>query len=270
MTSSQTGVAPRPFTVPDFAAAKGTRPITVLTAYDFPTAALFDAAGVDVLLVGDSLGMVVQGRAATTAVTLDQMVYHSEMVSRAAVRSFVVADLPFLTYHTGAADAVRNAGRLVQQGGATAVKLEGGRTRTAAIAAIVAADIPVMGHVGLTPQSAGKLGGFRVQRDADALLADALAVQDAGAFAVVVEAVPADLAARLTAELAIPTIGIGAGPHCDGQVLVWQDALGLNPGRLPKFVRRFADLAGAIDAGVRDFCRQVQAREYPDDQHSYR
>ncbi|HTU89839.1 MAG TPA: 3-methyl-2-oxobutanoate hydroxymethyltransferase, partial [Gemmataceae bacterium] len=218
----------RQVTVPDFVAAKarGHR-LTVLTAYDYTMARLLDDAGVDSLLVGDSLGMVVQGQADSLAVTLDEMVYHTRLVARGVRRSLLVADLPFMSYQISPRQALKSAGRIIKEGGAQAVKLEGGVRAAAAIAAITAADIPLMGHIGLTPQSVRRLGGFKVQRDAERLLEDALAVEAAGAFAVVVECVPTDLAARITATLKIPTIGIGAGPACDGQILVTPDLLGL-------------------------------------------
>src|SRR5262245_17961348 len=208
-------------TLPDFAGWKQQgRKISVLTAYDFPTARLLDSAGVDCLLVGDTLGMVVQGWETTLRVTLDQMIYHVEMVARAAKRALVVADLPFLSYQASPEQAILSAGRVLKETQAQAVKLEGGLRAAETIRAVVEAGIPVMGHVGLTPQSVRRLGGFKVQRDADEVLADARAVAEAGAFALVVECVPTDLAGRVTAELAIPTIRIGAGPRCDGQVLV--------------------------------------------------
>src|SRR3954447_2861916 len=216
----------RPVTVPDFVAAKarGGR-LTMLTAYDYTMARLLDAAGVDSLLVGDSLGMVVQGQPDSLAVTLDEMVYHTRLVMRGVRRSLVVADLPFMTYQVSPQQALENAGRLVKEGGAHGVKLEGGLRSAAAVAAITAADIPLMGHIGLTPQSVRRLGGFKVQRDAERILDDARAIEAAGSFALVVECVPTELAAQITQTVKIPTIGIGAGPHCDGQVLVTPDAL---------------------------------------------
>jgi len=256
-------------TVPEFLARKGGEPLAVLTCYDFPTARLFDEAGVDCLLVGDTLGVVVQGRSSTLGATMDQMVYHCEMVSRGATRALVVGDLPFLSYQVSPQEAVRNAGRLIQEGGAAAVKLEGGARMREAIEAISAAHIPVMGHVGLTPQSIRKLGSYRVQRDEAALMEDARTVEEAGAFAIVLESVPAALAARITRTLSIPTIGIGAGPDCDGQVLVWQDALGLNPDFQAKFVRKFADVHAEMTRGAKAYCEAVRRREFPDRGHSY-
>src|SRR5438874_10224529 len=218
----------RPVTVPDFLAAKarGGR-LTMLTAYDYTMARLLDTAGVDSLLVGDSLGMVVQGQPDALAVTLDEMVYHTRLVARGVRRALVVADLPFMSYQVSPQQALESAGRLIKEGGAHAVKLEGGVRSAEAAAAIVAADIPVMGHVGLTPQSVRRLGGFKVQRDTEKLVEDALAIEAAGAFALVVECVPSELGERITRAVKIPTIGIGAGPHCDGQVLVTHDMLGL-------------------------------------------
>src|SRR3989440_1923405 len=207
----------RPVTVPEFIAAK-TRGVklTMLTAYDYTMARLVDAAGVDSILVGDSLGMVVQGQPDCLGVTLDEMVYHTRLVVRGTRRALVVADLPFMTYQVSPQQALESAGRLIKEGGAHAVKLEGGVRSAAAVAAITAADIPLVGHVGLTPQSVRRLGGFKVQRDAEQLLEDARAIEAAGAFALVVECVPAELGARITEAVKIPTIGIGAGPHCDG------------------------------------------------------
>ena len=234
-------------TLPDILKKKAEgRKITVLTAYDFPTAQIVDEAGIDIILVGDSLGMVVQGIDSTLPVTMDEMIYHTKLVSRAAKASLVVGDMPFLSYQAGVAEAVRNAGRFLKEAGAEAVKLEGGAAVAEAVRAIVAAGIPVMGHVGLTPQSVHALGGFKVQGKDEAsrekVLADARAVQEAGAFSVVLEAVPAALAGEISRELRIPTIGIGAGPHCDGQVLVLHDLLGLFDRFTPRFVKRYANL----------------------------
>lgn len=262
---------PRRVTIPDFAAWKASgRKIKALTAYDFPTARLLDEAGIDLILVGDSVGTTVQGRDHTLRVTLDQAVYHAEMVARGARRAMVVGDLPFLSYHVSRRQAIRSAGRLIQEADCQAVKLEGGRRQTATIRAIVNAEIPVMGHVGLTPQSIRRLGGYRVQREADAILADAVAVADAGAFAVVLECVPADLAARITEQIPIPTIGIGAGSACDGQILVLHDMLGLLDGFQPKFVRRYAELGAAIRSAVERFAADVDAGEFPSEKESFR
>jgi 3-methyl-2-oxobutanoate hydroxymethyltransferase len=249
------------------------RKITMLTAYDAIFARLLDRAGVDVLLVGDSLGMVVQGRNDTLKVTVQQIAYHGAAVSRVAERAHIVLDMPFLSYHVTIEDAVRNAGRLIQEGGGHAVKLEGGRERADTIRAIVSAQIPVMGHIGLTPQSVHVMGGFKVQgRSTEAgrrILEDALAVQEAGAYALVLEGIPAELASEITDALDIPTIGIGAGSGCDGQVLVVTDMLGLEEDFKPKFVRRFADLGGLVRDAVGAYIEDVRAGAFPDDAHSF-
>ncbi len=257
-------------TVPDLVAAKraGKR-ISMLTAYDYPTALLLDQAGIDCLLVGDSLGMVVQGLTDGLAVTLDQMIYHGRMVARAANRALVVVDMPFLSYQVNDDEAIRNAGRILQETGAHAVKLEGGRRCVPAIRRMVEAGIPVMGHVGLTPQSVRRLGGFKVQRDADELLADAKAVEEAGAFAIVVECVPADLGKRVTQALSVPTIGIGAGPGCDGQVLVINDMLGMEQAIKPRFVKRQADLATIIRQAAERYAAEVRDSSYPGPEHVF-
>jgi len=261
----------KPVTVPDFVSARAQgRKLTMLTAYDYTMARLLDEAGVDSLLVGDSLGMVVQGHADSLPVTLDEMVYHTRLVVRGAKRALVVADLPFLTYQVSPQQAVESAGRLIKEAGAHAVKLEGGVRSVAAVEAITRADIPLIGHVGLTPQSVRRLGGFKVQRDADRLLEDAKAIEQAGAFAVVVECVPAELARRVTEALTIPTIGIGAGPHCDGQVLVGHDALGLYTAFHPRFVKRYANLADAVREAVRGYCDDVRSGAFPAEEHSFR
>ncbi len=264
-------------TVPDVMRMKAPRRrITMLTAYDATFAAILDESGVDVLLVGDSLGMVVQGLDSTLPVTMDEMVYHTRMVSRARRRALVVADLPFLSYQVGVAAAVANAGRLVKEGGAEAVKLEGGLTMAPTIEAMTAVDIPVMGHIGLTPQSIHRMGGFRVQGrgrghragDRERLLDDARAVESAGAFAVVLEGMPLDLAAEITTMVQIPTIGIGAGAGCDGQVLVLHDLLGLSV-RTPKFARRFAELRTETTRAVHAYVDAVTAGTFPRDDESY-
>ena len=257
-------------TVPDLVAAKraGKR-ISMLTAYDYPTALLLDQAGIDCLLVGDSLGMVVQGLTDGLAVTLDQMIYHGRMVARAANRALVVVDMPFLSYQVNDDEAIRNAGRILQETGAHAVKLEGGRRCVPAIRRMVEAGIPVMGHVGLTPQSVRRLGGFKVQHDADELLADAKAVEEAGAFAIVVECVPADLGKRVTQALSVPTIGIGAGPGCDGQVLVINDMLGMEQAIKPRFVKRQADLATIIRQAAERYAAEVRDSSYPGPEHVF-
>lgn len=265
-------VAPlRQVTVPEFRAAKakGTK-LAVVTAYDYTSARLCDEAGTDAILVGDSVGMVVQGHPTSLPVTLDEMIYHTRCVMRGVRRALVVADLPFLTYQVSPRQAVRNAGRLIKEGGAHAVKLEGGVRMRAALKACVEAGIPVMAHVGLTPQAIHQLGGFKVQRDATQLLADIAAVEAAGAFAVVVESVPADIGAKLTAAVAIPTIGIGAGASCDGQVLVFHDMMGLFPDFKPKFAKRYADLGAAGKAAVEAYCREVRDGSFPAAEHSFR
>jgi len=261
-------------TVPSLARRKQRgETLSMLTAYDFTFARLFDTAGIDVLLVGDSLGNVVQGQETTLPVTIDEIVYHTRLVSRATRRALVVADMPFGSYQISSEEAVRNAVRCVKEGGAHAVKLEGGRAVAETIERIVRAEIPVMGHVGLTPQAVHRMGGHRVQGRGDAgarrVVEDALAVQEAGAFAVVLEGVPADLAAAVTGELAIPTIGIGAGVHCDGQVLVMHDMLGLSDWT-PSFVKQYASLGSVAAQAARRFAEEVAERKFPDPAHSYR
>lgn len=247
---------------------------SMLTAYDYPFARVFDAAGIDVLLVGDSLANVVQGLETTLPVTLDEIVYHTRLVARGARRALVVADMPFGSYQTSPDDAVRAAVRLVKEGGAHAVKLEGGARSADAIAAIVAADVPVMGHVGLTPQSIHAMGGYRVQGRSDSgrarVRADAFAVQEAGAFSLVLEGMPAGLAAEITGALGIPTIGIGAGPACDGQVLVMHDLLGLSDQGAPSFVKQYASLGMLAGQAARAFAADVADGKFPGPEHSYR
>ena len=260
-----------PVTVLDFARWKAEgRKISMLTAYDHTTARLLDAAGVDSLLVGDSLGMVVQGRTSTLGVTLDQMLYHAEMVARGAGAALVVADLPFGSYQASPEQAVASATRFLKETQCQAVKLEGGRRMARTIRAVVDADIPVIGHVGLTPQSVRRLGGFRVQRDEDQIRADALAVAEAGAFAVVLECIPAEVAARLTRELPIATIGIGAGAGCDGQVLVTPDLLGMDDRFRPKFVRQYAALGDQVRDAARSYVDDVQLGRFPSAAESFR
>ncbi|MCR9097652.1 MAG: 3-methyl-2-oxobutanoate hydroxymethyltransferase [bacterium] len=248
-------------------------PFTMLTAYDFTFARIFDEAGVDVLLVGDSMGNVVQGHDTTLPVTLDEVTYHTRMVARGVRRAMVVADMPFGSFQVGPEDAVRSAIQLVKDGGAHAVKLEGGRDVADSIRRIVAAQIPVMGHVGLTPQSVNQMGGFRVQGRGDEgrhqVIEDALAVQDSGAFSVVLEGIPADLGREVTEMLDIPTIGIGAGVHCDAQVLVMHDLLGLNDWT-PSFVKQYGNLGAQASTAARAYVDEVVNRKFPDEEHSYR
>ena len=247
--------------------------ITCLTAYDYPTARLLDEAGVDVILVGDSLGMVVLGHESTLPVTIEEMLHHTRAVRRGTHRALVVADMPYGSYHTDTADSLRNAMRFVKEAGAEAVKIEGGERRLELISRLTEAEIPVMGHVGLTPQSVNALGGYRVQGKtpgtADQLIRDARAVEAAGAFAVVLEAVPRELAAQITRELHIPTIGIGAGPDCDGQILVVHDLLGLTFGQTPKFARPYANVGEIISKAVREYCDDVREGGFPSDAESY-
>lgn len=257
--------------LPDFARWKSEgHKISVLTAYDHTMAALLDSAGVDCLLVGDTLGMVVQGHESTLRVTLDQMVYHAEMVARAAKRAFVVADLPFLSYQASTEQAILSAGRFLKETGSKAVKLEGGARMAPTIKAVVDAEIPVMGHIGLRPQSVRRLGGYRIQRDSHEILDDALAVAEAGAFAIVLECIPGEIAAKVTAAVPVPTIGIGAGAACDGQVLVTPDLLGLFEAFRPKFVRRYADLGHAVRTAVTQYIADVRSGKFPNADETFR
>ncbi len=251
-------------TVPRFTSLKAQgRKISMLTAYDFPLAQLLDEAGVDAVLVGDSLSMVVQGHENTLHVTLDQIIYHAEIVSRAVRHALVVVDMPFPTFQISQSAAIANAARILQESGCQAVKLEGTTEQAATIAALVGAGIPVMGHVGLRPQTVHQMGGYKMQRDADALLADARAAENAGAFALVLECIPAEIAAHVTAQLNIPTIGIGAGNQCDGQVLVLHDLLGMTSGYVPRFVRQYADMKQVVTDAVTQYCRDVADGSFP-------
>lgn len=247
------------------AKAKGER-FTLVTAYDYPTALICDEAGADILLVGDSLGMVVQGHDTTLPVTLEDILYHTRMVARAAKRAMVLADMPFLSYQIGVGEALRNAGRLLAEGGAHAVKLEGGREVAATVQRLVQSGIPVMGHLGLTPQSVHVLGGYRAQgrtrEAAAALLLDALALAEAGAFAVVLELVPAEVAGEVSRRLRIPTVGIGSGPACDGQAQVLPDLIGLYPGG-PRHARRYAEVGRAMRDAVGAYRDDVRAGSFP-------
>lgn len=248
--------------------------IVMITAYDATMARLVDMSGADMILVGDSLGMVIQGHDDTLPVTLDHMVYHSACVARGAEKAHLVGDMPFMSYQVSSEDALRAAGRLVQEGGVQSVKLEGGASVRQSIERIVGAGIPVVGHIGLTPQSVHAMGGFRVQgrseSDAQRLLEDAHAVEEAGAFCIVLEGIPAELAAEITAALSIPTIGIGAGPSCDGQVLVCNDILGLDLSFAPKFVKRFARVEEVATAAFRAYADEVRSGAFPTEDHSFR
>lgn len=260
-----------PMTVPRFVAAKAQgRKLAVLTAYETAWADIFDSAGVDAILVGDTLGMVVQGKSTTLPVTLDEMIYHGEIVARAAKHAMVIVDLPFMSYQVSPQQAVASAGRVLKETGAAAVKLEGGVAQAETIRALAAADIPVMGHIGMRPQSVRRLGSMaRVQRDEEALLADAKAAEEAGAFAIVLELIPRGIAARVTRELSIPTIGIGAGPDCDGQVLVSYDMLGLTNGFRPKFLKQYADLRAITTSAVEAYVADVKSGTFPGAEHSH-
>ena len=250
--------------VPDLAAARrASRPITMVTAYDWPTGRLADEAGVDCVLVGDSVAMVVAGRSSTIPATLEQMIYHGEIVARAVRRALVVVDLPFPLQHLGVRTAVESCARILKETGCQAVKLEGTAGQAEVIAGIVAAGIPVMGHVGLRPQAVHQLGGYRLQRDRDAVVTDARAAAAAGAFAVVLECVPREAARAVTAAIDVPTIGIGAGPDCDGQVLVMHDLVGLSFDRVPKFVRGYADTKASMADALARWRADVEARTFP-------
>jgi len=247
--------------------------ITALTAYDYSFARILDGAGIDILLVGDSLGSVIQGQGSTLPVTLEEMIYHTKAVVRGRKRALVVADMPFLSFQVSLEEAKRNAGRFLQEAGAEAVKLEGGVQQLETIEAIVRMGIPVMGHVGLTPQSVHRFGGYKVQgkeqEERGAILQDALAVEEGGAFSVVLEGIPLDLAQEITRRLSIPTIGIGAGIHCDGQVLVVHDMLGLFDIYTPKFVKQYVDLKGVMTDAVKNFIAEVREGKFPDEEHSF-
>ena len=260
-------------TVVTFRESKGQEKLVMLTAYDYSTARVMDMAGVDALLVGDSLGMVMLGYPDTLSVTVDDMVRHSAAVARGAQKALVVCDMPYMSYHVSVEDTVRNAARLMIEGRAQAVKLEGGAEFAAEVRALTRASIPVMGHLGLTPQSVNAFGGFKVQGKtmaaAQKLLNDARALQDAGAFALVRECVPGPLAERVTQALAIPVIGIGAGAGCDGQVLVWQDMTGMTLSHLPRFVKRFGEVGASLRSAVEAYAREVRAGAFPTEDHGY-
>ena len=261
-------------TVPAITARKNSeKKITALTAYDFSFAKLLDTTAIDILLVGDSLGMVSQGHENTLSVTLEEVLYHTRSVKRGAYRALVVADMPFMSYQVSVEQAVTNAGRLIQEGHAAAVKLEGGTHMADRVNAIVQAGIPVMGHVGLTPQSVHQFGGYKVQGktflDSKQIKQDAKDLQKAGAFSLVLEGMPEELAGEITQVLEIPTIGIGAGSKCDGQILVTHDLLGLNPDFAPKFVKHYAQLADVIQNAVNEFIDEVHSEAFPGPEHSY-
>lgn len=268
-------------TVPSIRSRKGGRLITAVTAYDYTMARLIDASGVDLILVGDSVGSVVQGHGTTIPVTLDQMIYHSACVTRGARRALVIGDMPFMSYQSSTEEAILSAGRLFKEGGVSAVKLEGGTAIASTIKRLVELDLPVVGHVGLTPQSYHRMGGHVVQGrkrrnqsreqagTREKIIEDALAVEEAGAFALVVECVPGELAAEITRKLEIPVIGIGAGSACDGQILVINDLLGFSSGNVPRFVKKFADLSGDISGALAQYCSEVEARSYPGPEHTF-
>jgi len=262
--------ADKRITVPAIRAMKGAKRIGMITAYDYPSAKVADAAGSDVILVGDSLGMVVLGYPDTLSVTVDDMVHHTRAAARGTTHALLVGDMPYLSYHVTAEESVRNAGRFIQAG-AQAVKVEGGKpSRIRAIEAILDAEIPVMGHIGLTPQSVNALGGFKLQGknrdDARRLVDEALALDQAGCFSIVLECVPSELAAMITERVSVPTIGIGAGPACDGQVLVFHDLLGLYDGHTAKFVRRYANIADDMRAAIEHYLADVRDGNFPDEE----
>jgi 3-methyl-2-oxobutanoate hydroxymethyltransferase len=265
----------RPVTVPNILDRKNSgEKITALTAYDYSFAKLLDATEIDIILVGDSLGMVSLGHENTLAVTLDNMIEHTRAVKRGAQRALVVGDMPFMSYQVSVEQAVTNAGRLIQEGGASAVKLEGGARMADRVQAIVHAGIPVMGHIGLTPQSVHQFGGYKVQGknflDSRKIKQDAIDLQNAGIFALVMEGIPGELAEEITAELKVPTIGIGAGNKCDGQILVLHDLLGLNQDFVPKFVKQYAQLADSLKNAVSEYIQEVRDESFPGQEHTYR
>jgi 3-methyl-2-oxobutanoate hydroxymethyltransferase len=268
----------RKITVPELRARKAFlgsgAPIAMVTAYDYTMARLVDEAGVDMVLVGDSLGMIVQGLANTIPVTLDEIAYHARAVARGLGRAHLVGDMPFMSYQVSAIQAVESAGKLMKEGMVESVKLEGGAEIAEHVHRVVRAGIPVVGHVGLTPQSVHALGGFKVQgrgeEDAERIVRDARVLEQAGAFCIVLEAIPPDVAERVTAEVTVPTIGIGAGPACDGQVLVCTDLLGMSRGHRPKFAKRYAELGDAIVGAVRSYVDEVRSGAFPSAEHSYK
>jgi 3-methyl-2-oxobutanoate hydroxymethyltransferase len=262
------------FTVKSFQKAKDDkRPISMLTAYDYSMAKILDSAGADALLVGDSLGMVVQGHDSTISVTMDDMIYHAKAVTRGAKRALVIVDMPFMSYHVSVADAVSNAGRLMKEGGAHAIKLEGGVEFAETIRQIVRAQIPVMGHIGMTPQSVHMFGGFKVQGksllQAQQIIDDAKALEEAGVFAITLECVPEELSKIITETVNVPTIGIGAGKYCDGQVLVSNDMLGMYSDFVPKFVKQFAHLSTDIEGAVKTYIKELADNSFPEKKHTF-
>lgn len=264
----------RPVTTTDLKKMKkDSQKIAMVTAYDYPAAKLADQAGIDIILVGDSLGMVVLGYDTTLPVTVEDMVHHSKAVSRAVKRAFVVTDMPFLSYHGSWESTLRNAGKIIQEGNAKAVKLEGGREMADTITRLTQAGIPVMGHIGLTPQSVNQLGGYKVQgKDLDAakrLIEDAKILENAGCFSIVLECIPGGLAELISKEVSIPTIGIGAGAKCDGQVLVFHDMLGFGGDHYPKFVKKYATIGTSIEEAIRQFSKEVKDGSFPSEEHSY-
>ncbi|PIE74866.1 MAG: 3-methyl-2-oxobutanoate hydroxymethyltransferase [Deltaproteobacteria bacterium] len=244
--------------------------ITAVTSYDYCFTKIINEAGIDMILVGDSLGMVVQGHTSTIPVTMEDMIYHTRMVSRAEPSCMIVGDMPFMAYQADTSEAVRNAGRLLKEGFAESVKLEGGADVADSIYAICRAGIPVQAHIGLTPQSVHQMGGFKVQRDEERLVKDAHIVEEAGAFSVVLEGIPANIASRITKELKIPTIGIGAGVDCDGQILVMHDLLGLNMGHIPKFAKKYSELGNIAVKSFQDYISEVKNGSFPGDEHSFK
>ena len=264
----------RKFTIKSFQKAKEEkRQISMLTAYDYSMAKILDSAGVDALLVGDSLGMVVQGNESTISVTLDEMIYHAKAVTRAAKRALVIVDMPFMTYQNSAEEAVANAGRLMKEGGAHAIKLEGGIEFADTVRQIVRAQIPVMGHLGMTPQSLHMFGGFKVQgkslEQAQKIIDDAKALEEAGVFAITLECVPEELTKIITEAISIPTIGIGAGKYCDGQVLVSNDMLGMFSDFVPKFVKKYAHLSTDIENAVKTYIEEISEGDFPQKEHTF-
>lgn len=263
------------FTIHDFLKKKKDgKKITMLTAYDYPFARIVDEAGIDAILVGDSLGMVVQGLDNTLPVTMDEMIYHTKMVARAVKNSMVIGDMPFMSYQTGIEDALRNAGRFLKEGGASAIKMEGGAEIVHHIKAMTKSDIPVMAHIGLTPQSIHRMGGYKVQgrteEAANKLIDEAHIVEDAGAFSLVLEAIPLDLARKISEELSIPTIGIGAGPHCDGQVLVLHDVIGLFDRFVPKFVKRYSYVKEDVLKAIKTYRDEIEQGVFPSEDQSFK